>query len=116
MNIDYQAFQPVAYYINGVYQGLMALNERTNSDYIETNYGIEKEDIDLISLSDQLGIKASEGTYDAYDDLVSTLSKTSPKDSVLVYERAIGRMDMDEYVDYQVFQLTKNIQNFIFFS
>lgn len=104
MNIDYQAFQPVAYYINGVYQGLMALNERTNSDYIETNYGIEKEDIDLISLSDQLGIKASEGTYNAYDDLVSTLSKTSPKDSVLVYERALGRMDMDEYVDYQVFQ------------
>lgn len=104
MNIDYQAFQPVAYYINGVYQGLMDLNERTNSDYIEANYGIDEEDIDLITLSDQLGINASKGDKDAYNDLTAALRSTNPKDSVLLYERACGRMDMDEYVDYQVFQ------------
>lgn len=104
MNIDYQAFQPVAYYINGVYQGLMDLNERTNADYIEANYGIDEEDIDLITLSDQLGIRASQGTKDAYNDLTNMLEETNHKDSVLHYERACGRMDMDEYVDYQIFQ------------
>ncbi len=104
MNIDYQAFQPVAYYINGVYQGFMDLNERTNSDYIEANYGIKEEDIDLITLSDQLGVRASKGDKDAYNDLVSMLTKTNEKDSVTLYERACARMDMDEYVDYQVFQ------------
>ncbi|MBR3519490.1 MAG: CotH kinase family protein [Paludibacteraceae bacterium] len=104
MNIDYQAFQPVAYYINGVYQGLMDLNERTNADYIEANYGIDEEDIDLITLSDQLGIRASEGDIDAYDDMVSALKNAGKADSVTLYERACGRMDMDEYVDYQIFQ------------
>ncbi len=104
MNIDYQAFQPVAYYINGVYQGFMDLNERTNSDYIEANYGIDEEDIDLITLSDQLGIRASTGDKNAYNDLTNTLESTNPNDSVTLYERACGRMDMDEYVDYQVFQ------------
>lgn len=104
MDIDYQAFQPVAYYINGVYQGFMDLNERTNADYIEANYGIDEDDIDLITLSDQLGIRASQGTKEGYDDLTKALKETNPKDSVLLYERAYGRMDMDEYVDYQVFQ------------
>lgn len=104
MDIDYQAFQPVAYYINGKYQGLMDLNERTNGDYVESNYGIDEDDIDLITLSDQLGINASQGTEDAYDDLTNTLKQTNQKDSVLLYERALGRMDMDEYVDYQIFQ------------
>ena len=88
MNIDYQAFQPVAYYINGVYQGLMDLNERTNSDYIEANYGIDEEDIDLITLSDQLGINASIGDKDAYNDLTAALRSANPKDSVLLYESA----------------------------
>ena len=104
MNIDYQAFQPVAYYINGVYQGFMDLNERTNADYIEANYGIKEENIDIITLSDQLGIRASKGTLDAYNDLTAALASTNQKDSVTLYERACARMDMDEYVDYQVFQ------------
>ena len=39
MNLDYQAYQPVAYYLNGEYKGLMGLRERTNKDYVEANYG-----------------------------------------------------------------------------
>ena len=104
MNIDLQAFQPVAYYINGVYQGFMDLNERTNADYVEANYGIGEKDIDLITLSDQLGIQASKGDKDAYDDMVSALKNADKTDSVSLYERACGHMDIDEYVDYQIFQ------------
>ena len=103
MNIDYQAFQPVAYYINGKYIGIMNLNERTNVDYLKANYGLDEEDVDLITISDQLGIRASKGDKVAYDELVSYLSNTDPSDSVF-YEGACERMDMDEYMDYQVFQ------------
>lgn len=107
MNIDYQAFQPVAYYVNGKYQGFMDLNERTNADYIDANYGIEEEDIDLISLSDQIGINVSKGDQKAYDrlvDLVSPYSYKASKDSIILYEGACKLMDMDEYIDYQIFQ------------
>ncbi|MBR2262240.1 MAG: CotH kinase family protein [Paludibacteraceae bacterium] len=103
MNIDYQAFQPVAYYINGKYIGIMNLNERTNVDYLKANYGIDEEDVDLITISDQLGIRASKGDKVAYDELVSYLSNTDPSDSIF-FEGACERMDMDEYMDYQVFQ------------
>lgn len=103
MNIDYQAYQPVAYYINGKYQGLMNLNERTNADYLDANFDVDDEDIDLITVSDQLGIRASKGDKITYDKLTSLLS-TRVTDTLKYYEGACSFMDMDEYVDYQIFQ------------
>lgn len=103
MNIDYQAYQPVAYYMNGSYIGMMALNERTNSDYVKANYGYDEDEIDVITVSDQLGISASKGTMEAYDELVSYLNDNDPN-SPNYFKGACERMDMDEYLDYQVFQ------------
>ena len=103
LNIDYQAYQPVAYYLNGEYMGLMGLRERTNSDYIKTNFGYEEEEIDLVTLSDQLGISANRGTLDAYNYLVDYLSNNDPGNATY-YKEASKLMDMDEYIDYQIFQ------------
>lgn len=103
MNIDYQAYQPVAYYLNGKYIGMMALNERVNADYVKANYGIDDEDIDFVVVGDQTGIHASKGTMDAYKELVSYLNDnkaTNPD----YYAGACARMDMDEYIDYQIFE------------
>lgn len=103
MNVDYQAYQPVAYYLNGKYIGLMALNERANADYVKANYDYDEEDIDLISVSDQLGIRASKGDKEAYNELVSYLNDNDPA-SANYYSGACQRMDVDEYIDYQIFQ------------
>lgn len=103
MNIDYQGYQPVAYYINGSYKGLMNLNERSNADYIKANHGFSEEEIDLITVSDQLGIRASKGDLDAYNEMVNYLKNSDPEDSTY-YEGACERIDMAEYIDYQVFQ------------
>lgn len=103
MNIDYQAYQPVAYYLNGQYLGLMALMERTNASYVEANHGVNEEDLDLITLSDQKGIGVSKGTLDAYNELVSYV-ESSDNTTPEFYAGACKRMDMDEYLEYQVFQ------------
>lgn len=103
MNIDYQAYQPVAYYLNGKYMGLMNLNERTNADYVESNYGIDGDNIDLVVISDQKGIYASKGDLEAYNELVDYLSESDPKDENY-FAGACERMDMDEYIDYQIIQ------------
>lgn len=103
MNIDYQAYQPVAYYMNGKYVGMMALHERTNADYVKANYGIDEDKIDMITVSDQLGIKASRGDMEAYNELIDYLNHNSPAGEGY-YEGACERMDMDEYIDYQIFQ------------
>lgn len=103
MNIDYQAYQPVAYYLNGQYQGLMALMERTNASYVKANHGVDDEELDLVTLSDQKGIGISKGTLDAYNELVSYLESTNSSTHEF-YAGACKRMDMDEYLEYQVFQ------------
>ena len=103
MNIDYQAYQPVAYYLNGEYLGLMALMERTNASYVKANHGVDDENLDLVTLSDQKGIGISKGTLDAYNELVSYLESTNSSTHEF-YAGACKRMDMDEYLEYQVFQ------------
>ena len=103
MDIDYQAYQPVAYYINGNYMGLMNLNERTNSDYVTANYGIDEDDIDLVTISDQLGVRASKGDLTAYNSMVNFVYDSDQTDSTF-YEKACELIDMPEYMDYQVIQ------------
>lgn len=103
MNIDCQANQPVAYYVNGKYQGLMSLNERINADYIMANYGYKDDEIDFITVTDVKGVNASKGDLSAYNELVEYL-KTECQDDSIFYEGACKRMDMDEYIDYQIFQ------------
>ena len=103
MSIDYQAYQPVAYYLNGEYMGLMALNERTNADYLKANYDIDEEDVEFITVSDQLGINASLGTLDAYNSLIDYV-ETEDNTTKEFYDEICKRIDINEYVDYQIFQ------------
>lgn len=45
-NIDWQAYQPVILYINGIYKGEFGMRERSDEDYVEANYdGLEDIEI-----------------------------------------------------------------------
>lgn len=103
MGIDYQAFQTVAYYLNGKYQGLMGLRERTNEDYVEANYGLDDEETDVLKTNNDIGVVASNGTTDWYDELISYVKNNDPK-SEAFYNTVCKYMDMDEYIDYLVFE------------
>ncbi len=103
MNIDYQAYQPVAYYLNGKYMGLMNLNERTNTDYVVSNHDVDEDNVEMVVISDQKGIYATAGDLEAYNELVSYLSESDPNDENY-FAGACERMDMDEYIDYQILE------------
>lgn len=100
-NIDYQAYRPVGYYLNGEYQGLMLLNEHTNSDYLYSNYDLDEEDIDLIKHYKNEFV-VTEGTIDAYNKLL-TEAQTGQNTSGY-YEKMNKLMDMDEYMNYMAFE------------
>lgn len=100
-NIDYQAYRPVGYYLNGEYQGLMLLNEHVNEDYVYTNYGIDDEDVDLIKISLNK-INVSCGTVDAYDNLINEAQ--IGQNTSGYYEKMNKLMDIDEYITYMVYE------------
>ncbi len=101
MNVDYQAFRPVAFYINGEYWGHMTLMERHNKDFVYTNYGLKDEDIDVLEISAD-GIDATEGDTEAYEKLIIE-ARNNPAASDY-YDRMNKLMDIDEYIDYQIFE------------
>ena len=101
LNIDYQAYRPVAYYINGVYQGFMELRERINDDYLWSNYGLDTEDIDMVKLVND-GVEVENGDIEAYEALEAAVSEDPTSDGY--YDKVSLLLDMDEYMNYEIFE------------
>ncbi|MBR3519304.1 MAG: CotH kinase family protein [Paludibacteraceae bacterium] len=102
-NIDYQAYQPVSYYLNGKYKGLMGLRERTNGSYIEANYGIEENKIDLIEMSENK-IEATLGDMNAYNEMIAFASDSNNYKKDNYVAQLSNYMDVEEYVNYMIFE------------
>ncbi len=100
MNIDKQAAQPVSFYLNGEYYGMMILTERTDEDFVYHNYGLDEEDIDL--LKGNGSYICEKGTREAYDNMIDYVSKSYSDDDF--YDKLNVHMDIDEYVDYQIIE------------
>lgn len=86
-NLDWQAYEPVVVYLNGEYQGIYELRERSDEDYVESNHHLEDEEI-----------WTTGNIYrgpDAYNRLVSAIWKNSN-----TYEQTAYYFDMEEFVNY----------------
>lgn len=105
MNIDYLAYEPAVVFINGSYMGIQNMRERTNADFVFSNYGYAKDDIELI--------EGMDGYYESKNDiptdpsfarLVSFLKNTNltkPEN----YAKACDSIDVDEFINYMVTQI-----------
>lgn len=102
-NIDYQAYQPVSYYLNGTYMGFMGLRERTNEDFISANYGLDKDKVDIIEFN-QKSPEVCAGDDAAYREMVRfvTDSNNYKRDDYLL--RLSNYMDVEEYLNYMIFE------------
>jgi hypothetical protein len=96
MDVDYMAYQPTIFYLNGEYWGIQNMREKIDADYIESNYGITKDDVDLL----ETGGNPIEGTADRYnlfmDSLATKVDRAAPSTFAFI-ERYI---DVQEYLNY----------------
>jgi len=103
LNIDYQAYQPVGYFLNGEYKGLMGLRERTDEDYIYSNYGYDEDEIEYLRVMKDVGKYVAEiGTDEAYYKMEQYAANNHGDADF--YEKMSQMMDIDEYIDYQIIQ------------
>jgi hypothetical protein len=100
MDVDYLAYQPVSLYINGQYWGIENMREKGNGDYIENNYGIPKEDIDLIE--NYNSVVAGSSSY--WFDFLDSLEQISPLDPT-AFQYLDKNIDVQEYINYLVLQI-----------
>ena len=89
--LDWQAYQPVILYVNGNYAGVYNMRERSNEDYVESNYrnigSIEIHENPFISGSDAWGNTLYQDFYNVY------------MDSNVTYDQIENIMDVDNFMD-----------------
>ena len=96
IDIDKQAYRPVAVYLNGSYYGMYNLREKLNGDYVESKFGIDNDDIDLIKYSTPV-----KGSTSDYNKLVSYINSHNPQDKS-VYEYLKSQIDIEELINYWI--------------
>ena len=69
-SVDYQRSRMVVVFYNGMYYGIHDMRERLNEHFVETNYGIDSKQVDLVK---HLGLEvtASGGTVDSYMSMLA---------------------------------------------
>lgn len=98
MDLDYNAYEPNVMYINGAYYGIQNIRERSGSDFIYSNYGLDSDEIDLL---DNIAMSNYEP---AYLELTNFL-KTSDMTNDLNYQKACEMMDMNNFMDYMIAEI-----------
>ncbi|MCW5909515.1 MAG: CotH kinase family protein [Cyclobacteriaceae bacterium] len=100
MKLNYQAYRPTVFFLNGQYWGIQNMREKIDADYIETNFGIKSNDIDLL---ESWG-SPIEGTNTAYFSYLNTL-QTLPPSLPSTYEFIDQHIEVQEYINYLVTQI-----------
>ena len=96
MDIDMQEYRPVAVYLNGSYYGIYNLREKLNGDYVESKFGIDNDDIDLLKYS-----TATKGNSSDYNKLVNYINNHNPANKD-VYEYLKTQIDVQELINYWI--------------
>ena len=99
MDLDFQAYQPVTVYINGRYWGIHNLREKMNEHYVESNYGIDPQSIDLLeynTISDyDMIIQGDSSLYNQFLLYIKHHDLRIPEN----YEYVKSQMDVNEFMN-----------------
>ena len=88
-------------FLNGMYWGIYNIAERVNDQYGKDHLGGSKSDIDVVKIEEDGGNhhEASEGTLDAWEQMVATAKKAADPTS---YQQLQTMLDIDSFIDYML--------------
>lgn len=95
-----QGYQPARLYLNGHYWGMVNIRERIDRYFLESNYGADPENIDLLRNLDEV----KEGDRDDYDDLLSYIEQHDMSDDAQ-FTAVAERIDTENFCTYYIFRI-----------
>ncbi|MCF0216674.1 MAG: CotH kinase family protein [Fibrobacteraceae bacterium] len=99
-SVDYQRSRQVVVFYNGEYYGIHDLRERLNEHFVETNYGIDNNTVEMIKQKKDT-ITASAGTGDQYRALLNFVANNDfSGENNAAYAQLQNMMDVGNYADY----------------
>lgn len=102
LGVDYQKSDFVQVYFNGQYWGIHNLREKLNEDFVKTNYDIDAQTVDVVSVSGKGQkpiVEVSAGTATAYTELMAFLSSSSMSIEEN-YTKLKTMVDVGNYANY----------------
>lgn len=102
VDMDWQAYRPAIVFINGEYHGMLNFRDRSNDDYVFTNYD-ELEDIDMIENSWEL----KNGTWDHFNAF-----KAFYQEHGHTWDEYSKWLDLYEFINIYAMNLFYNNQDF----
>ncbi|HRZ96894.1 MAG TPA: CotH kinase family protein, partial [Paludibacter sp.] len=96
-DIDYLAYEPAVCFMNGEYFGIQNLRERTNADYLFSNYGLEEDEVSII----EPGEIPKDPDFVAFSNFLKSNDLTNPS----VYQQINEKMDVGEFINYNIAEI-----------
>ncbi len=99
--IDYSSVRPVIMYLNGEYWGIYFLQEKIDEHYIEENYNIDNENVEIVETW------STNGPLDTcinFNELYSFVENNDLSDASN-YETIGNWIDIDNFIDFQIFEI-----------
>lgn len=107
MGLDYQAFTPVITFMNGEYWGIFNLKERHDRYYIQSNYEIDDDDVDMLERSGFV-IDGEATAFEEMMDFVRQHDLITDEN----YEAIKKYLDIDNFIDFVVAELYLELWDF----
>lgn len=103
-NVDYQRSRQVIVFYNGEYRGIYGMQEKLNEHFIETNYGIDNNNVDFIKIiNDSIYLK--NGSLDDYLNTIQFIDKSNFKDDSAAYQSVAKMIDIPNYLEYMAAEI-----------
>lgn len=100
MDVDYMDYQPTILYLNGQYMGIQNLREKIDADFIESNYNVDRDDLDLLETYEN-ALEGSSAAYVNYKNTLAGMNRTTQA----AYDFINQNIDIQEYINYLVCQI-----------
>jgi hypothetical protein len=101
MDVDYMEYQPAILYLNGQYMGIQNIREKIDADFMESNYNVDKDDLDLIETWDDNALEGSASGYMNYKAALAGMNRSTPE----AYAHIDQHIDIQEYINYFVAEI-----------
>lgn len=104
VDLDLMAYQPAVLYLNGTYWGLYEIRELYNEDYLASHYGVNPDNLDIITNPQTNWPEINEGNYAAFQKIKTHIANEDLSKAAN-YEFLLPLMDMSEYINYHIVQI-----------
>jgi len=103
IDIDRQSYQPSVIFINGEYWGILNIRERTNSHYMESNYNLDSNELDILGCKygRDYVINGSMSNYNEMINFAQSNDLTIP----IIFDEIESLVDINELLNYQISQI-----------